>query len=59
MKKIARQFIIGRRIFAKISAVEGIRLTKEMEKDFQTFEQQRLPHKDRRLSIVKKYAKAH
>lgn len=49
-------YTIGRDAFAKISAVEGIHLTKEMQKDFQVFEQKKLSPKDRREAIAKKYA---
>ena len=51
-----RSYTIGRDAFAKISAVEGIYLTKEMHKDFQVFEQKGLSSKDRREAISKKYA---
>ena len=51
-----RGYTIGRDAFAKISAVEGIYLTKGMHKDFQTFEQKGLSSKDRREAIFKKYS---
>lgn len=64
MKKVAhtqkestRGYTIGRTAFAQISAVEGIYLTKEMQKDFQTFEQKDLSAKDRRDVLFKKYAR--
>ncbi len=50
-------YTIGRNAFAKISAVEGIYLTKEMDKDFQVFEQMGLSPQDRREAIAKKYAR--
>ncbi|MEI7720069.1 MAG: hypothetical protein WCI89_02590 [bacterium] len=56
MKKAAQSYTIGRNAFAKISAVEGIHLTPELRKDFQTFEQKNLSHADRREAISKKYA---
>jgi hypothetical protein len=55
-KEGKRGYTIGRNAFAKISAVEGIHLTKEMQKDFQVFEQKGLSPKDRREAISKKYA---
>ena len=55
-KEGGRSYIIGRDAFAKISAVEGIALTEELRKDFKSFEQKSLSHKDRRLAIAKKYA---
>ena len=64
MKKIAqsqkeanRGYTIGRNAFAKISAVEGIYLTKEMHEDFNAFDQSGLPHSDRREAIFNKYAR--
>lgn len=54
-KKGDKCYTIGRNAFAKISAVEGIYLTKEMQKDFQMFEQKGLSPKDRRSAISKKY----
>ena len=63
MKKVSqiqkegnRGYTIGRDVFAKISAVEGIYLTKEMDKNFQAFEQKGLSSKARREAISKKYA---
>ncbi|MEK7108836.1 MAG: hypothetical protein AAB919_00165 [Patescibacteria group bacterium] len=50
-----RSYTIGRHAFAKISAVEGIVLTEDTQKDFQAFEEKNLSHKDRRQAITKKY----
>ena len=50
-------YTIGRRSFAKISAVEGIRLTEAMDEDFKEFDRKGLSAKDRREAIAKKYAK--
>lgn len=50
-------YTIGRRSFAKISAVEGIRLTEAMNEDFLEFDRKGLSPKDRRAAIAKKYAK--
>jgi hypothetical protein len=50
-------YIIGRDAFAKISAVEGIYLTKEIRKDFQMFEEKGLSPKDRRDALSKKYTR--
>ena len=57
MKNVSKSYTIGRKAFAKISAVEGIHLTPEMRKDFQEFEQQNLSSEDRRNAISKKYAR--
>jgi len=46
---------IGREGFAQISAVEGIRLTEEMWKDFRDFDLKRLSNAKRRKMIVQKY----
>ena len=50
-------YIIGRDAFAKISAVEGIHLTKEMQNDFSVFEKKNLSPEDRRTAISKKYTR--
>lgn len=50
-------FVIGRSGFAKISAVEGIKLTPEMRKDLQDFDRKGLSAEERRSAITRKYAK--
>jgi hypothetical protein len=57
MKESPKNYTIGRKAFAKISAVEGIHLTPELQKDFQTFEQNGLSPKDRRQAIAKKFVR--
>ncbi|MEK7157191.1 MAG: hypothetical protein AAB709_01415 [Patescibacteria group bacterium] len=62
MKKASHQsenggYIIGRQVFAKISAIEGIHLTQELSRDFQSFEQHRLSPEDRRQAIASKYVR--
>lgn len=57
MNKTFQSYTIGRHAFAKISAVEGISLTQELQKDFQMFEQKKLSHKDRRQAITRKYVR--
>ncbi|MBM3649856.1 MAG: hypothetical protein FJX11_18920 [Alphaproteobacteria bacterium] len=47
---------IGRKGFAQVSAVEGIRLTDEMWAEFQKFDQEHLSNADRRKAIARKYA---
>ncbi len=56
-KGVAKGYTIGRRGFAKISAVEGIRLTDAMAKDFREFERKGLSPEQRRKAIVSKYGK--
>ena len=55
MNKTFQPYTIGRHVFAKISAVEGISLTRELQNYFQMFEQKNLSHEDRRQAIVRKY----
>lgn len=50
-------FTLGRRGFAKISAVEGIRLSAEMEKRFRDFDRQGLSAGDRRKTIARAFTK--
>lgn len=57
-KQAAKGHIIGRTAFAKISAVEGIRLTPTMAADFREFERKGLSPKERREAIAGKYGKA-
>ena len=52
-----KNFTLGRDSFAKISAVEGVHLSREMEKDFRDFDQRGLSAGDRRRAIVRKYGK--
>lgn len=51
-------FTLGRSGFAKISAVEGIRLSAEMEKRFQDFDREGLSASDRRKVIARTFTKA-
>lgn len=50
-------FTLGRKGFAKISAVEGIRLSADMEKSFRDFDRQGLSAGDRRKTIARAFAK--
>jgi hypothetical protein len=56
-KRGSRGFIVGRSRFAKISAVEGIRTTEEMDKDFREFDRRGLSARERRTLIERKYTK--
>lgn len=51
-------FTLGRVAFAQISAVEGIRLTPEMEADLRLYDRKGLSASKRRTAILEKYAKA-
>ena len=60
-EKIARKsgrFTLGRRAFARISAVEGIHLTPTMEELFRKFDHSDLSAGDRRVAIARAFAKA-
>lgn len=57
-KRAAKGHTIGRAAFAKISAVEGIRLTPAMAADFREFERKGLSAEERRKAIIGKYGKA-
>jgi hypothetical protein len=50
-------FTIGRSNFAKISAVEGIRLSGEMEKHLRELDRQGLSPQDRLRTIMNKFGK--
>jgi hypothetical protein len=50
-------FTLGRSGFAKISVVEGIRLSSEMEKRFRDFDRQGLSASDRRTVIARTFVK--
>lgn len=56
-KRAENALTIGRSGFAKISAVEGIRLSPEMLADFQEFERKGLSPAARRKAIIGKYGK--
>jgi len=50
-------FTLGRNNFAKISAVEGISLSREMKRDLREFDRKGLSDDERRGEIVRKYGK--
>jgi hypothetical protein len=56
-KRATKAYTVGRHAFARISAVEGIRLTDSMDEDFREFERQGLSSQERRAALSKKYAK--
>jgi hypothetical protein len=53
----ARRLTVGRDVFAKISAVEGLFLSSEMKGDFTDFDRKKLSPEERRRAIVAKYAR--
>ena len=56
--KGTKGYTLGRRGFAKISAVEGIRLSPEMEARFREFDQKGLSPGERRSAIARTFVKA-
>jgi hypothetical protein len=56
-KRPAKPYTIGQRAFAKISAVEGIHLSAEMERDLREFDRNGLSAEERRAYIAHKYGK--
>lgn len=50
-------FTLGREGFAKISAVEGIHLSSDMEQRFHDFDRRGIDAVDRRKSIARAFAK--
>lgn len=57
-KTPAKSYTLGRSAFAKISAVEGIRLTPEMEAQFKSFDALSLSAEKRREALAGTFGKA-
>jgi hypothetical protein len=57
-KPKARSLTIGLAGFAKISAIEGLHLTREMRATFNALKRQGVSPRQRRAAIVKKYGAA-
>jgi hypothetical protein len=55
--RAAKRYTIGRSSFAKISAIEGIRITAAMDADFHEFDRKGLSAAERRKVIAEKYGK--
>lgn len=51
------RFLVGRGAFAKISAVEGIRMPRGMRADFEEFDASDMPAERRRAVLADKYGK--
>lgn len=56
-KRPSRSFTLGRQAFAKISAVEGIRMSRAMDAEFREFDRKGLSPEERRKAIAAKYGK--
>jgi hypothetical protein len=54
----ARAFTLARAQFAKISAVEGIKLSQQMVREFEAFDQDGLSAEERRRAIISGYSKS-
>jgi hypothetical protein len=57
-KTRAKGFTIGLAGFAKISAIEGLHLTRDMRTTFRTLKRNGASHQQRRAAIVRKYGTA-
>ena len=55
--KLHESFTIGRDSFAKISAVEGIRLSHEMKQDLRDFDRKGLSDHERGRAVTRKYGR--
>lgn len=53
----AEGYVLGRRGFAKISAIEGIEFSRTMDEDFLELERQKLSPEERRRILLRKYGK--
>lgn len=53
----SKGLVIGRKGFEKISAVEGIRMSREMKSTFSTLDKKGASAEVRRSTIVRKYGK--
>jgi len=56
-KRSDSPFVLGRSGFAKISAVEGLKVTAAMEADFREFDRRGLSPGERRAAIARKYGR--
>lgn len=54
-RKTRSRVTIGLRGFVQISAIEGLRLSDEMLRDFEEFDRRGLPPAERRKAIARKY----
>jgi hypothetical protein len=57
-RQAAGGFTLGRASFAKISAVEGVKLSDAMRSEFREFDRQNLPADERRRRIVAKHGRS-
>jgi hypothetical protein len=57
LDKPTKGFVLGRDRFAKISAVEGVHLTPDMQQDLEEFDREGLSAAERRKRIALKYGR--
>ena len=55
-KRSSKGLILGRKAAAKLNAVEGVSLSREMREMFAEFDHLGLPAEERRRRLVKKFA---
>jgi hypothetical protein len=58
LKSESRGFTLRRAQFAKISAVEGVKLSEQMLREFEEFDRHGLSAEERRRAIISGYAKS-
>ncbi|WP_339833279.1 hypothetical protein [uncultured Parvibaculum sp.] len=56
-KRPAKGFTLGRQGFAKISEIEGIKMSRAMAAEFREFDRKGLSPEERRKAIAAKYGK--
>jgi len=56
-KRPSKGFTLGRQGFAKISEVEGIKMSRAMDAEFREFDRKGLSPEERRKAIAAKYGK--
>jgi hypothetical protein len=57
-KAAGERVTIGLAGFAKISAIEGLRMTRDMKATFKDFDRKGTSPRERRAAIIKKYGTA-
>lgn len=55
-RRTSGAFILGRRSFGKISEVEGIKPSRELDEEFKEFDRNGVPAAERRRLLSRKYA---
>jgi hypothetical protein len=58
-KRSSGSYTIGREGFSKISAVEGIKPSRQVDENFREFDKQGLSPAERRRALARKYGAKH